>query len=292
MNPPILLIDAFGLLYRSHYGLPAMHTSTGEATSAIYGVSVVLLKLLREEQPLGAVFAFDLPQPTFRHRAFADYKATRVKPEQSLASQFERLEQLVTALGVPSFRSPGYEADDVLATLARELSAEGHEPLVVTGDNDCLQLARGPTRVQIHSRNTPKPITYDEDAVEARFGVTSEQMPDRSALVGDVSDNLPGVDGIGDKTAVALVRRFGSIAGILSHLDDITPKRAQTAIREAAERLPLYLELARLRSDVPLGPDQRWAEFTPEAGERLKAFFEQMEFRSLIPRVDSAFRRP
>jgi len=286
---PILLLDLFSLFYRAFYALPPMCTVAGEPTSGLYGLSVLVLKLFREQRPAGAAFALDTSSPTFRHESYDEYKATRGVAPGPLTAQFDRLGQLVAALGFPAFKSVGYEGDDVLATLARELVAAGESPLVVSGDNDCLQLAGGATRVMIVSRGATKAEIYDEAAVVRRFGVTPAQMPDRSALVGDPSDNLPGVPGIGAKTASELVRRFGSISGILERLEEVRPVRAREAIRAAAERLPLYLRLARLRDDVPLEPGPRYAPITPEARERVRRLFTELEFRSLLGRMDAAF---
>lgn len=285
---PILLLDGFSLFYRAFYGLPAMTTAAGEPTSAVYGLSMLLLKLLREVRPKGIAFALDAPVRTFRHAMYDDYKATRVKAPSALGAQLGRFDELIAALGAPAFRVPGFEGDDVLATLARELREAGEHPLVVSGDNDCLQLVRAPTRVMIVPRGKDA-RTYDEAAIAERFGVTPAQLPERSALVGDVTDNLPGVAGIGGKTASDLVRRFGTVAEILRRIDEVTPPRARAAILEAADRLPLLVELSRLRDDVPLSPGPRFAAADQAARDRVRKLFEALEFRSLLARIDAAF---
>jgi DNA polymerase-1 len=170
--------------------------------------------------------------------------------------------------------------------LARELSAQNTAPLIVTGDLDALQCAIGPVRVHALGRGVDG-RTYDEAAVIARFNVTPAELPDWKALAGDPTDEIPGVPGIGAKRASELVRRFGGIDGILAHLSEITPPKVRVALTEHADKLPLWRDLALLRSDVVLGDGPRWAPFSEEARRRLRALFETLEFRSLLPRLDS-----
>lgn len=285
---PVLLVDAFSLFFRAFFGLPPMNTSKGEPTSAIYGFSVLMLKLFRENRPAGAAIALDVGR-TFRHRAYEAYKGTRTAAPSALGAQMPRLHQLIAALGVPALSSPDFEADDVLATAARELVGEGLAPLVVTGDNDCLQIARGPAKVLIVSRGTSKHELYDEARVRERFGVEPHELPQYRALVGDPSDNLPGVHGIGARGAAALVKRFGTVQSMVERLDEVTPPRTREALAGAAAQLPLWADLSRLRDEVPLPDGPRWAAVDAAARERLRALFEELEFKSLAARIDPAF---
>jgi DNA polymerase-1 len=285
---PVMLLDAFSLFFRAFYALPPMNTSKGEPTSAVYGLSVLLLKLFRENRPAGAAFALDVGR-TFRHRAYDAYKGTRTAAPSALGEQMPRLYQLITALGVPALSSPDFEADDVLATVARELVGLGQAPLVITGDLDCLQIARGPARVLIVSRGTSKAEIYDEAAVRARFGVEPAELPHYRALVGDPSDNLPGVHGIGARGAAALVKRFGTVQRMIEALDEVTPPRTREALAGAAGQVPLWADLSRLRDEVPLPEGPRWAAIDAAARDRLRALFEELEFRSLADRIEPAF---
>jgi DNA polymerase-1 len=284
----VLVLDAFSLLFRAFFALPPLTTRAGEPTSALYGLSALMLKLLRERRPKGAVFAIDLPQKTFRHQRYAPYKQNRSAPPSSLYRQLARLPELIAAFEVPSFSSAGFEADDVLATLARELAAAGEAPLLVSGDRDVLQLARGAVAVLYAARGV-KDTFYDSSAVEQRFGVAPELLPDYAALVGDPSDNLPGVRGVGAQTAAQLVRTFGGVRGVLSHLDEVKPPRLRDSLRECAELLPLWRDLAELRDDVPLAEGPRYAPITRSAKERVRALCTELEFTSLLPRIDEAF---
>lgn len=281
----ILLLDAFSLVYRAFFALPAMSTTRGEPTGALYGFSTLLLKLLRESKPAGVAVALDRPEATFRHTAFPAYKASRPPAPTPLGRQLRRLPELLEAFGFPVFTAPGFEADDVLATLARELREGQHAPLVVSGDLDVLQCAVGTTRVHVVGRGATSGRTYDEAAVWARFGVSPPELPDWKALAGDVTDEIPGVPGVGAQRAAALVRRFGGVAGLLARIDEVTPEGLRARIAANAASLSLWLDLARLRDDVPLGGGPRFAAFDEEARERVRRIFEALEFRSLLPRL-------
>ena len=284
---PILLLDAFSLVYRAFFALPAMSTTRGEPTGALYGFSALLLKLLREQRPEGAAVALDGPQATFRHAAFAGYKASRPRAPTPLGQQLARLPRLLGAFGFPSFAAPGFEADDVLATLARELAEAGRAPLVVTADLDALQCAVGGARVHVVGRGATPGRTYDEAAVWARFGVAPAELPDWKALAGDVTDEIPGVPGVGKQRASALVRRFGGVAGLLARLDEVKPDRLRAALAAHAAELALWRDLALLRADVPLPAGPRFAPFDAAARAQVRAELEALEFRSLLPRLDA-----
>jgi len=282
----VLLLDALSLAYRAFFALPDMRTTHGEPTGALYGLSALLLKLLREQRPKGGAFALDHPRATFRHAAFAGYKASRPPAPTPLGRQLARLPALLAAFGFPVFAVAGFEADDVLATLARELSRAGEAPLVVSGDLDMLQCAVGPARVHVVGRGATAGRTYDSAAVWARFGVAPGELPDWKALAGDVTDEIPGVPGVGGKRAAALVRTFGGISGLLARLPEVQPDSLRAAIEARRADLGLWRDLALLRDDVPLPAGPRFAPFTGGRHAGLRALFEELEFRSLLPRLD------
>lgn len=289
MASPILVLDAFSLLYRAFFALPPLTTRAGEPTSGLYGLASLLIKLLRERRPKGAVVARDLPARTFRHERYAAYKQTRVSPPTALARQVGRLGELIGAFGFPTYGVPGFEADDVLATLARELAAAGETPMVVSGDRDALQLARAPACVLYVARGV-KEALYDDEAVRKRYGVESAQVPDVIALVGDTSDNLPGVPGVGGKTAAELIRTFGGVRAILADLDRVQPPRLRETLRRCAADLALWRDLAELRADLQLPEGARFSRIADLDQPRLRAFFEELEFNSLLGRLDEALR--
>jgi DNA polymerase-1 len=284
---PILILDAFSLLYRAFFALPPLTTKAGEPTSALYGLTALLLKLLRERRPKGVTVARDLPRRTFRHERYPSYKGSRTSPPTPLGRQVARLGEVLDAFGFPTFASPGFEADDVLATLARELEAAGETPMVVSGDRDALQLARGATSVLYVARGV-KDTLYDAAAVEKRFGVPAQKLPDYVALVGDPSDDIPGIAGIGPRTAAQLVRKFGGVEGLLRQLGAVTPARVRDAILERAAEVAMWRDLATLRDDVPLPEGPRYAPVDAIDAARLRRLFEALEFVSLVPRLEEA----
>jgi DNA polymerase-1 len=282
---PALLLDTYSLFYRAFHALPPMTTRAGQPTGAVYGLSVLLLKLLREHAPCTVAFALDAPQQTFRHLAHDGYKAGRQPAPSELSAQFPWLDALLAALGFPAFRAPGFEADDVLATLTRQLRETGEEVLVVSGDRDLLQLARpGVDILFVGARGKP-PRRYDAAAVRERFGIPPERLPAYVALVGDSSDNIPKVKGIGEVAAQRLIAAHADIASLLADLAT-QPPRLQQLLREHDAQLRASETLARLRDDVELGDGPRSAPLDAPGLARTRALFERLEFQSLLPRLD------
>jgi DNA polymerase-1 len=282
----VLLIDTYSLFFRAFHALPRMNTQDGEPTHALYGFSTLLLKLFREQKPAGIAFALDAPQRTFRHERFAAYKGSRPRMPNDLALQLGRLDEILEAIAAPTVCAPGYEADDVLATLSRKLRAEGNATLVVSGDRDLLQLAGAGSRILFVGARGKKPTLYDEAAVRERFGVGPELLPAFTALVGDASDNLPGVPGIGPGTATKLLQQWRGIAELTQHLDSIQNRRVAEALQGRTAQLLQVEELARLQADVPLGDGPLYALPGQSEWQRVRDVFEQLEFKSLLPRVD------
>jgi DNA polymerase-1 len=268
-----------------------MQTSSGEATSALYGFSALLLKVLREHAPVDLAFAIDAPQRTFRHEQFEDYKAHREGVPDGLSGQFDRLRQLLDALEVPIFCVPGVEADDVIATLAHELAAS-LPVLVVSGDRDLLQVTRDGARVLFIGARGKEPVVYDAAAVEARYGIRPELLPSWVALAGDPSDNLPQVPGIGARTASKLVAEYGNVGNLLQHVTQVKPPKVRDALVGFAHQARTVELLATLRTDVPLGDGARAAAVSDAALDRLRGVFVELEFKSLVARLDAWRKAP
>jgi DNA polymerase-1 len=288
---PALLLDTFGLFFRAFFALPPMSTSRGEATGALYGLSSLLLKLLREHPGAALCFALDTGRPTFRHREFQPYKGGRAPTPTPLVEQLRRLDALLEALGVPVLGAPGFEADDVLATLAARLRAAEQPTLIVSGDRDLLQAAHGSVRVSFVGRRGKDAVEYDEAAVLERFGVPPQRLPSLVALIGDASDNLPGVPGIGPSTAKKLLSERGDIEHLLGDAPALAP-RLRALLLAHADQLRQTERLARLRLDVPL-PSPPHVAVPSRAGlERLRQRFEELEFKSLLPRIDKLLASP
>ncbi len=289
---PALLIDTYSLFFRAFHALPPMSTRAGEPTSALYGLSSLLLKLLREQPGAALAFALDAPQATFRHETFDGYKAGRPATPSALSAQFARLRQLLDAFAVPAFRCPGFEADDVLATLAKRARDSGSLAWVVSGDRDLLQLARGTVRVYFVGRRNKDALVYDEAAVLARFGIASEFLPSYVALLGDPSDNLPGVPGIGAATARQLLAGKRSCQDLLDDLPSVKNARVRAALLEHRAQILETESLARLREDAPIDSSAiGWSVPAPSAFHSLVRLFEELEFKSLLTHLEALSRR-
>jgi DNA polymerase I len=284
-RPLALLVDTYSLFFRAHHALPPMNTLSGEPTSALYGFCAALLRELTQRQPLELAFAVDAPQRTFRHEALPSYKGTRDATPEPLVSQFGRLRELLAAFEVPVFEVPGVEADDVLATLAEELGAGESPVLVMSGDRDLFQTTSRNVSVLFVGARGQKPAIIDAGRVEERFLVPPGRLPAWVALVGDTSDNLPRVPGIGPRTASKWVQRFGTISELLVGADELEPARLRAALLARREQVLQTERLATLRRDVALGDGPRVLPVSPAAIERLRVLFERLEFKSLLPRL-------
>ncbi|MCC6314017.1 MAG: DNA polymerase I [Thermomicrobiales bacterium] len=287
-RPVLMLVDGYGLIFRAYHAMPpSIASSTGEQTNAVFGFAAMLLDVIRREQPDYAVVALEGGR-TFREEEYADYKAHRGPMPDDLRPQVARIEEFVDALAIPIERRDGFEADDVIGSLAARCSHEGDlRVVIVTGDSDLLQLVDDNVTVTLPGAQRFNDLRiYDLAAVLARFGFGPDLVPDYKALVGDTSDNIPGVPGIGEKTAKALIGRFGGVEEILAHADDITPTRARNAIANNADLARLSLRLATIRRDldIPLDLDRsRVGDYDREA---IVDLFRELEFgRGMLNRL-------
>ena len=281
----LILIDGYSLAYRAYHALPTdLSTSKGELTNAVYGFASMLLNVLRDHKPDYLAVAFDVG-PSFRHQEFAAYKAQRPTTPDELSSQLERIGELVEAFHIPVYTAEGYEADDVLGTLACQAAERGLDTLIVTGDKDALQLVGPHVRVLTSGRRFSDVILYDEKAVRERLGLTPRQLVDFKALVGDKSDNIPGVPGIGEKTATRLLQQYGSLEGIYEHLEDVEPPKAREALASFREAVFRYRHLVTIVQDAPVALDLERCRTGQYDVERVRALFRELEFRSLLDRL-------
>ena len=284
-KPKLVLIDGHSLAYRAFFALPPdLKTRSGELTNAVYGFVSMLLAVWRDEKPDYIAVAFDVGK-TFRDEMYAEYKATRAKMPDELAPQLDRIQQVVKAFKLPVVTAEGFEADDILGTLATRAARDGLEVLIVTGDTDAFQLIGPDVRVLTSQRKWSDTKIYDEAAVRERYGLEPHQLIDYKALVGDTSDNVPGVKGVGEKTATQLLQQFGSVEEIYRHLDDITAKRARTSLEAGHTSASLSKKLVTIKTDVRL--KVQWEECRTAAFDRdqVTQLFRDLEFRSLIERL-------
>ncbi|MGH2388120.1 MAG: 5'-3' exonuclease H3TH domain-containing protein, partial [Chloroflexota bacterium] len=282
----LLLIDGHALLYRAYHATSdtTMTTSRGEPTNAIFGFAGVLLKVLQTEAPTHAAVAFDLPIPTFRHERYAEYKAHRPPMAESLVVQSERVREMVRVFGFPIYEVPGFEADDVLGTLAGQAAAQGVDTVILSGDLDTLQLIGPHVRVLTPGRGPVTTSLYDADAVKARYGLTPNHLPDYKALVGDTSDNIPGVPGIGAKTASKLLAQFATIEELFAHVEEL-PERTRKLLDGREPQAVASKYLATIVTDVPVALDLSRGELWHYDRDEAFRLFTELEFFSMIERL-------
>lgn len=284
--PLLLLIDGNSLVHRAFHALPVLTISkTGEMVNAVQGFASTLLKVLNEIKPTHWAIAFDRPTPTFRHEKFEDYKAQRPRAPDELVSQIKRVHQLVDAFHIPTFEIDGYEADDVLGTLSRQASQLGIDTIIVTGDNDMLQVVSPRTKVLAPRRTLSDILTYDETEVQRKYGISPQQLADFKALTGDPSDNIPGIPGIGDKTAARLLQQFGSIEGIYAHIDQVIPERLRPLLLNHKARVLQNKELAAIVTDVPVTLDLDNCKVTTYDRQQVVDLFRELGFVQLLSRL-------
>ena len=284
----LLLVDGNNLVHRAYHALPPMTVRhTGEPVNAVYGFASMLLKILTERKPNYCVVAFDKKGPTFRHLMFDAYKAQRPSMAEDLVPQLARVRDLVTKLNIPIFEADGYEADDVLGTLAHQAHQLGIEAVILTGDADAMQLV-GPGVSVLYPgarQGFGNATTFNSQMVKDKYGVGPEHIADLKALMGDTSDNIPGVHGIGEKTAVKLIEQFGGVDEIYACLGDITPVRIQCLLRDGEALARQSKELATIVTEVPIVLELEKAHVMTRDTEDVAAFFRELEFFTLLRRL-------
>jgi len=278
----LYLIDGSSYIYRAFYGVRHLSTSTGIPTNAIYGFGNMLKRVLRERSPIYMAIALDAPGPTFRHDLSPDYKANRPRMPEDLSAQIPFIKRLITAFGIPYMEIPGYEADDIIGTLATWASDQGAEVVMISGDKDLLQLVSP----KVHMWDSMKDEVLGPAEVEKRFGVPASQVVEVMGLAGDSGDNIPGVPGIGPKTAQRLIKEFGSIENLLSALDKVSKEKERKRLETHSEQAIMSLALATIKCDVPLEKD--WQEF--ELGDAdlgdLINLYRELEFKKLLQELE------
>ncbi|MBV9468733.1 MAG: hypothetical protein JOZ57_05765, partial [Abitibacteriaceae bacterium] len=284
----LLLVDGYSLLYRAFFSSPPLTTQDGQPTGALFGFIKMVFRLLDEARPEYALVALDASGPTFRHDSFAAYKANRTAAPDDFKSQTKLARRLLDGLFIPHYEHEGFEADDILGTLARIGAESDIDVTIVTGDGDALQLVNGKVSVMLTRRGVTDLECYTPDAVKARFGFPPLLLPDYKGLRGDSSDNIPGVPGIGEKTGMSLIGKFGTLEKLYEKLDEVTPPRIRDLLTEHREAAFHSRDLARIVVDLPLNIDFeacRYAvELDPEKRAAALATVRAFEFKSLLSR--------
>jgi len=282
----LVLIDSNALIHRAYHALPPFKTKKGKLVNAVYGYTSILFRIVQELNPDYLVATFDLAGPTFRDLEYKEYKAKRVKAPQDLYDQIPLVKQVVKALDIPLFEKKGFEADDLIGTIVEKLGGKEIKKYIVTGDLDTLQLVDGKTFVFTSKKGIKDTFIYDIKAIKERYGLRPKQIIDYKGLKGDPSDNIPGVPGVGEKTAIDLVKKFGSLEKLYKDLEksDLNHKLKARLLEHKEQALFSYY-LATIKKDIPIDFDLRSAkwEFNPK---KIVKLLERYEFKSLIKRLD------
>ncbi len=290
MCEKILLIDGHSILNRAFYGLPDLTNSEGLHTGAVYGFLNILFKVLGEEKTEYLAVAFDRSEPTFRHAKYPEYKGTRKPMPQELKEQIPLLKEMLEKMGITTVSLAGFEADDILGTLAKKGEEKGMDVIILSGDRDLLQLATKKTMIRLPRTAKGQTVIedYKEDQVQERYLVTPAQIIELKALMGDAADNIPGIPGVGEKTATRLLVEYGSIENAFSHVEEISQKRARESLRENYQIAQLSKELATIRTNSPIEFEQEKFQlgniFTKEAYELCR----KLDFRNFLLKFDPA----
>ena len=283
----LFLLDGMALAYRAYFSFIArpLINSKGENTSAIYGFITALMKILDDEKPDHIAVVFDTKEPTFRHKLFAPYKATRQKMPEDMAAQMEKLKEVVRAFNTPLLELPGFEADDIIGTLARRAEKEGVMTMMVTGDKDFMQLISPMIKMYKPGKSGGDPEIVEEEGVMEKFGVTPDRVIDVLGLIGDKSDNVPGVPGVGEKTAIPLIQKYGSMEAVYEHAEEIPQKGLREKLIANRETAFLSKHLVTIDTAVPLDIDFHSLRATKRDTARLIRMFGNLEFKSLAARL-------
>lgn len=284
-SPRVMIIDGNSLMHRAFYALPVLTNKKGVPTNAIYGFTNMLLRLIEDYRPEYLGVAFDKKGPTFRHEIYAEYKATRQKAPEELVPQFELLKRLLKLMGIAIHEVEGYEADDILGTFARLGKERGWEVYLVTGDRDALQLVSPQVRVIMTKKGISDVRVFDVEEIKNEYGLTPAQIIDLKALMGDSSDNIPGVPGIGEKTALKLLHQYHTLEQVLDNVDKISGQKLKEALIKYREQAMLSKRLATIMQDVPVDIKVEDCSYEIPHSRELLEFLEELEFQSIIEKL-------
>lgn len=287
-----ILIDGSGLIYRGFYAIPPfLKSPIGVQTNAVFGFTTILLTIIFQQKPDYVAVAFDKKGPTFRHKEFAEYKATRVKAPQELYDQIPLVKEVVGAFKIPPFETEGFEADDIIATIAKELKPKKDvEIFIATGDFDLFQLVSLKTFILYPTKGFKESQTIDLNGVKSKYGIAPQQIPDYKGLVGDNSDNIPGVKGIGPKGAVFLLEKYKSIENIYNHLEEINI-RFRKKLQANKSNAFMSKHLSILKDDVPIIFDLDKCHVKNFDMVSVRKIFSDLGFKSLEKRLDESDKR-
>ena len=282
----LLLVDGSALLHRAYHAYPPLKSKTGEIVGAVYGVTSILISALQEVVPMHVMVAWDLPKPTFRHIKYVGYKAQRPKADSEMVEQIPMVKKVIETMGVVQLAVEGFEADDIIGTLSK-LGGEDNDVVILTGDQDTMQLVNEHVRILTPAKGANPPVLYGPDEVFNKYGVHPEQIVDYKALLGDVSDNIPGVVGIGPKGASNLLKMFGSLERIYGDIKEVQAHFGELLARKIADgkdSAMLSQDLSKIVTDMPIELSMEEMVYQGFKTEAVKNIFEELGFKSLVKR--------
>ncbi len=282
--PKLILIDGNAIFYRAFHALPLFKTSKGEYTNAIYGFLKMTFQVLKQERPDYIAVAFDSAEKTHRHLEYDGYKAQRKAPPAELYPQLPRLKQGLDIMNIATFELPGYEADDLIGTLATQAEKMDFQSLIITGDKDAFQLVTDKIHVRVPISGLSKVIDYSPALVKEKLGITPAQIVDYKALKGDPSDNIKGINGIGDVQAVSLLQKYEHLENIYAHIDELTPSQRQK-FEEGREDALFSKKLATIVREVPIDINFEKCRFRKMSYAKVKSYLEDIEFRGFLNKL-------
>ncbi|WP_299089549.1 DNA polymerase I [uncultured Metabacillus sp.] len=285
MTKKLVLIDGNSIAYRAFFALPLLNNDKGIHTNAIYGFTMILMKILEDEKPSHMLVAFDAGKTTFRHETFQEYKGGRQKTPPELSEQFPFIRELLDAYQVPRYELENYEADDIIGTLSRQAEKEGYEVKVISGDKDLTQLVTDGITVDITRKGITDVDSYTPSFIHEKYGLTPEQIIDMKGLMGDTSDNIPGVPGIGEKTAIKLLKEFQTLENVLSSIDKVSGKKLKEKLEENREQALMSKELATINCEAPIAITVEDVQYEGFDVKKVTDIFKELGFNSLLDKL-------
>ncbi|MEH7885947.1 DNA polymerase I [Bacillus sp. JJ1609] len=285
MSKKLVLIDGNSIAYRAFFALPLLNNEKGIHTNAVYGFTMMLMKILEDEKPTHILVAFDAGKTTFRHKTFSEYKGGRQKTPPELSEQFPFIRELLTAYGIPQYELENYEADDIIGTLSLLAEKEGFETKVISGDKDLTQLSSDKTTVNITRKGITDIEEYTPAHIQEKYGLSAEQIIDMKGLMGDASDNIPGVPGVGEKTAIKLLKEYGTLENLLQSIEKVSGKKLQEKLAEFKDQAVMSKELATITREAPVVVSLNELEYEGSEKDKVMKIFKELGFNSLLDKL-------
>lgn len=285
MSKKLVLIDGNSIAYRAFFALPLLNNEKGIHTNAVYGFTMMLMKILEDEQPTHILVAFDAGKTTFRHKTFSEYKGGRQKTPPELSEQFPFIRELLKAYGISQYELENYEADDIIGTLSLLAEKEGFETKVISGDKDLTQLSSDKTTVSITRKGITDIEEYTPAHIQEKYGLSADQIIDMKGLMGDASDNIPGVPGVGEKTAIKLLKEYGTLENLLRSIDKVSGKKLQEKLAEFKDQAVMSKELATITREAPVDVSLSELEYEGSEKEKVVRIFKELGFNSLLDKL-------